>query len=162
MVGTTTTIVVRCIVIQNVWVTKEHLRGNAHTSIFRPGIKCSNGFLSSVWVTTGIWLGVMRRSWGLLVDGRSGDVVVGGALDDMMVVVSVELLKGKLWFCSLLGCRGDEGSPKKMEHNDFFSCVRGLSMLTDRLDQKTSSPGGVSESSQSHNNFAPNKTESVR
>jgi hypothetical protein len=41
-------------------------------------------------------LGVMRRSWGLLVDGRSGDVVVGGALDDMMVVVSVESLKGKL------------------------------------------------------------------
>jgi hypothetical protein len=30
------------------------------------------------------------------VDGRSGDVVVGGALDDIMVVVSVESLKGKL------------------------------------------------------------------
>jgi len=38
----------------------------------------------------------MRRSWGLLVDGRSRDVVVEGALDDMMVVVSVESLKGKL------------------------------------------------------------------
>ena len=49
----------------------------------------------------------------------------------------------------LLGLEGDEGSPKKTEHNDCFSCVRGLSMLTDRLDQKTSSPGGVSESSQS-------------
>jgi hypothetical protein len=42
------TIVVRCIVIQNVWVPKEHLRGNTHASIFRPGIKCSNGLLSSV------------------------------------------------------------------------------------------------------------------
>ena len=30
------------------------------------------------------------------MDGRSGDVVVGGALDDIMVVVSVESLKGKL------------------------------------------------------------------
>jgi len=50
-------------------------------------------------------LGVMRRSWGLLVDGRSGDVVVGGALDDMMVVVSVESLKGKLWFCSVLSAQ---------------------------------------------------------
>jgi hypothetical protein len=39
---------------------------------------------------------VMRRSWGLLVDGRSGDVVVGGALDDMVVVVSVVWLKGNV------------------------------------------------------------------
>ena len=145
MVGTTTTIVVRCFVIQNVWVPKEHLRGNTHTSIFQPGIKCSNGLLSSVWVTTGIWLGVMRRSWGLLVDGRSGDVVIGGALDGMMVVVSDESLKWILWFCSVLastngcsGCRGDEGSPKKKEHNDIFSCVRGLSMFTGRLDKNTS------------------------
>ena len=30
------------------------------------------------------------------MDGRSGDVVVEGALDDMMVVVSVESLKGNL------------------------------------------------------------------
>jgi len=30
------------------------------------------------------------------VDGRSGDVVVGGALDDMMVVVSVVWLKGNV------------------------------------------------------------------
>jgi hypothetical protein len=36
------------------------------------------------------------------VDGRSGDVVVGGALDDMMVVVSVESLRGNLtWRVSL-------------------------------------------------------------
>ena len=44
----------------------------------------------------------MRRSWGLLVDGRSRDVVVEGALDDMMVVVSVESLRGNLtWRVSL-------------------------------------------------------------
>ena len=30
------------------------------------------------------------------MDGRSGDVVVGGLLDDMMVVVSVESLKGRM------------------------------------------------------------------
>jgi len=30
------------------------------------------------------------------VDGRSGDVVVGGALDDIVVVVSVESLKGNV------------------------------------------------------------------
>ena len=115
-----------------------HLDGN---------IKCSNGLFSSVWVTTGIWLGVMRRSWGLLVDGRSGDVVVGGALDDMVVVVSVISLKGNVWFCDLLAAtfccslwRGDEGSPKKTERNDFFSCGRGLLMLTGRRYQKTSSP----------------------
>ena len=30
------------------------------------------------------------------MDGRSGDMVIGGALDDMMVVVSVESLKGNL------------------------------------------------------------------
>ena len=30
------------------------------------------------------------------MDGRSGDVVVGGALDDMMVVVSVVWLKGNV------------------------------------------------------------------
>jgi hypothetical protein len=34
------------------------------------------------------------------VDGRSGDVVIGGALDDMMVVVSVEPLKRNLCFCA--------------------------------------------------------------
>jgi hypothetical protein len=81
------------------------------------------------------------------VDGRSEDVVVGGALDDMVVVVSVVSLKGNVYFltqlmsqyrCSLW--RGDEGSPKKTEHNDFFSCVRGLLMLTGRRYQKTSSP----------------------
>ena len=32
------------------------------------------------------------------MDGRSGDVVVGGALDDMVVVVSVESLKGNNFF----------------------------------------------------------------
>ena len=30
------------------------------------------------------------------MDGRSGDVVVGGALDDMVVVVSVITLKGNV------------------------------------------------------------------
>ena len=89
----------------------------------------------------------MRRSWWLLVDGRSGDVVVGGALDDMVVVLSVLSLKGNVYFltqllstfcCSLW--RGDEGSPKKTERNDFFSCGRGLLMLTGRRYQKTSSP----------------------
>jgi hypothetical protein len=30
------------------------------------------------------------------VDGRSGDVVAGGALDDMVVVVSVVSLKGNV------------------------------------------------------------------
>ena len=81
-------------------------------------------------------------------------MVVGGALDDMMVVVSVESLKGNVFFLTqplaAFGCsgwRGDEGSPKKTEHNDFFSCERGLSMLTGRRYQKTSSPlvaeGGV-------------------
>jgi hypothetical protein len=81
------------------------------------------------------------------VDGRSGDVVIGDALDDMVVVVSVESLKGNLFFCAqplsaigCLGCRGDEGTPKKTEHNNIFSCERGLSMLTGRRYQKTSSP----------------------
>jgi hypothetical protein len=40
---------------------------------------------------------------------------------------------------SAIGCsgwRGDEGSPKKTEHNDLFSCERGLSMLTGRRYQK--------------------------
>ena len=32
------------------------------------------------------------------MDGRSGDVVVGGALDDMVVVVSVVSLKGNNFF----------------------------------------------------------------
>ena len=41
-------------------------------------------------------MGVMRRSWGLWVDGRSGDVVVGGGFVDRVVVVSVESLKGNL------------------------------------------------------------------
>jgi hypothetical protein len=31
-------------------------------------------------------------------------------------------------------------APKKTEHNDFFSCGRGLLMLTGRRYQKTSSP----------------------
>jgi hypothetical protein len=50
------------------------------------------------------------------VDGWSGDVVVGGALDDMVVVVSVVSLKGNVFFLTLLlstnWCslwRGDEG-----------------------------------------------------
>ena len=34
------------------------------------------------------------------MDGRSGDMVIGGALDDMMVVVSVEQLKINLCFCA--------------------------------------------------------------
>ena len=127
-------------------------------------INCSNGLFSSVWVTTGIRLGVMRRSWRLLVDGRSGDVVVGGALDDMVVVVSVISLKGNVWFCDLLAStfccslwRGDEGSPKKTERNDFFSCGRGLLMLTGRRYQKTSSPlaeGKKLTAAASHENFS--------
>jgi hypothetical protein len=49
------------------------------------------------------------------VDGWSGDVVVGGALDDMVVVVSVVSLKGNVYFltqlmsqyrCSLWRCFG--------------------------------------------------------
>jgi hypothetical protein len=36
--------------------------------------------------------------------------------------------------------QGREGSPKKTEHNDFFSCERSLSMLTGRRYQKTCSP----------------------